>query len=224
MPRHFPPHRDASIPTLTQRAEPTLSPHASLPRDDGPPVLGDVYIGPDDTADDVPILSQQADEPPEPLPGTAAALPSHSFLEVGPSEPYTPWSERAGNPPGQAAVGPLAEHPAKPYPLDSGPPYTARPKMAGDQPLAAAPQAPPRYVPPVHPGLEPDLSPAPAAPPAPASPSASIPEAVLRAALQAEIEQAVQSAVHEATVLLRARLEAELPAIVARTLGRVRPG
>ncbi|SAI73586.1 Uncharacterised protein [Bordetella ansorpii] len=188
MPSPFSPHRDASIPTLTQRAEPTLSPDAPLPQDDGAPVLGDVYLGPDHGADDdVPVLSQPADGLPEPAPGTAASLPPHSYLELGPSAPYTPLRDRVGT---------------------------------------APPQAPPRYVPPVHPGLEPDLSPAPAAPPAaaPASPSASIPEAVLRAALQAEIEQAVHAAVQDASVLLRTRLEAELPAIVARTLGRVRPG
>lgn len=209
MPSPFSPHRDASIPTLTQRAEPTLSPDAVPPPDDGMPVLGDVYIGPGhDTDEDVPVLSQQAQERPE---------------------PHTPWEDRAGNLPPQAplpAAGPLAEHPVTPYPLDSGPPYPARPQMPGYRPPAAVPQAPPRYVPPVHPGLEPDLSAAPATPPVAAqgAPSASIPEAVLRAALQAEIEQAVHAAVQEASALLRTRLEAELPAIVARTLGRVRPG
>ncbi|WP_144638707.1 hypothetical protein [Bordetella genomosp. 13] len=228
MPRPYTPHRDAGIPTLTQRAEPTLSPDAVLPRDDDTPVLGDIYLAPREPSDDIPVLSQPADDPPEPPPGTAAALPPHSYLELGPSEPYTPVGDRAGRLPPHAplrATGPLADHPAKPYPLDSGPPYTARPQMPDYQPTAPAeaPQAPPRYVPPVHPGLEPDLSPAPAAS-APSTASASIPEAVLRAALQAEIEQAVQAAVQEASVLLRTRLEAELPAIVARTLGRVRPG
>lgn len=52
----------------------------------------------------------------------------------------------------------------------------------------------------------------------------AIPEAVLRAAVQAELEQAVNAAVQEASALLRERLEAELPAIMARALSRVRPG
>jgi 1,6-anhydro-N-acetylmuramate kinase len=51
-----------------------------------------------------------------------------------------------------------------------------------------------------------------------------VPEAVLRAALQAEIEQAVQAAVNDAAALLRQRLEAELPALLAQALARVRPG
>jgi hypothetical protein len=59
--------------------------------------------------------------------------------------------------------------------------------------------------------------------PALASPS-SIPETVLRAALQAEIEQAVKAAVDEASELLRSRLEAELPALLAQAMTRVRPG
>jgi len=58
----------------------------------------------------------------------------------------------------------------------------------------------------------------------PAPASSSIPETVLRAALQAEIEQAVKAAVDEASELLRSRLEAELPALLAQAMARVRPG
>ena len=49
-------------------------------------------------------------------------------------------------------------------------------------------------------------------------------QAVLRATLQAAVEQAVDSAIDEATVLLKARLEAELPEIVARVLRSTRSG
>lgn len=59
----------------------------------------------------------------------------------------------------------------------------------------------------------------------PATPATgNIPEAVLRAALQADLEQAIRTAVDEAAVVLRERLEAELPAILARTMSRIRPG
>lgn len=59
----------------------------------------------------------------------------------------------------------------------------------------------------------------------PAAPAAgTIPEAVLRAALQADLEQAIRTAVDEAAVVLRERLEAELPAILARAMSRIRPG
>jgi hypothetical protein len=57
-----------------------------------------------------------------------------------------------------------------------------------------------------------------------ASAESAIPEAVLRAALQADLEQAVKAAVDEAAATLRERLEAELPAILAQALSRIRPG
>jgi hypothetical protein len=47
---------------------------------------------------------------------------------------------------------------------------------------------------------------------------------VLRAAVRAELEDVIQAAVNEAGAALQARLDAELPAIVARALARVRPG
>lgn len=49
-------------------------------------------------------------------------------------------------------------------------------------------------------------------------------EAVLRAALQADIEDAVQDALEEALHQVKARLEAELPDIVARAVRRTRLG
>ena len=52
----------------------------------------------------------------------------------------------------------------------------------------------------------------------------SVPESVLRAALQADLEQAIRVAVDEAAATLRERLEAELPAILAQAMSRIRPG
>lgn len=49
-------------------------------------------------------------------------------------------------------------------------------------------------------------------------------ESVLRAALQADIEDAVQDAVEEAMHLVRARLEARIPEIVAQAVKRTRVG
>lgn len=49
-------------------------------------------------------------------------------------------------------------------------------------------------------------------------------DAVLRAALQADIEDAVQDAMDEALHLVRARLEARLPEIVANAVRRTRVG
>lgn len=49
-------------------------------------------------------------------------------------------------------------------------------------------------------------------------------DAVLRAALQADIEDAVQDAMNEALHMVRARLEARLPQIVANAIRRTRLG
>lgn len=57
-----------------------------------------------------------------------------------------------------------------------------------------------------------------------AFPGGAIPEAVLRAALQADLEQAIKAAVDDAAITLRERLEAELPAILAQAMARIRPG
>lgn len=238
MSRPYPPHRSDGIPTLTQRAEPTLSPDASLPQDDDTPVLGDVYLGPEDS-DDVPVLDHPAGDPFPDLPDDAAPSPP-TTAEIGPAHPYSPWADRPAQAhlrPGASDVrGPLAAHPARDHPLGPPQPYTAHPEQgsypstprAGHPARAAAPRAPAGYTQwsRSDPDMEPVHFPAPPAAPAPSGPSvsASIPEAVLRAALQAEIEQAVQAAVADASAMLRARLEAELPAIVARTLGRIRPG
>ena len=56
------------------------------------------------------------------------------------------------------------------------------------------------------------------------TPAGTVPEAVLRAALQADLERAVKAAADEAAALLRERLEAELPAILAQAMSRIRPG
>ena len=48
--------------------------------------------------------------------------------------------------------------------------------------------------------------------------------AVLRIALQAEFEQALQQALDEAAATVRARLEADLPAMIERAMSKVRPG
>ncbi|HEX7749136.1 MAG TPA: hypothetical protein VF445_10325 [Bordetella sp.] len=57
-----------------------------------------------------------------------------------------------------------------------------------------------------------------------ALPGSAVPEAVLRAALQADLEQAIKVAVDQAAATLRERLEAELPAILAQAMSRIRPG
>ena len=44
------------------------------------------------------------------------------------------------------------------------------------------------------------------------------------AALQADLEQAIKVAVDQAAATLRERLEAELPAILAQAMSRIRPG
>lgn len=237
MSRPYPPHRSDGIPTLTQRAEPTLSPDASLPQDDDTPVLGDVYLGPDDN-DDVPVLEHPAGDPFPDLEDDAASPPP-TAAEIGPAHPYSPWGDRPAQarlrPGASDAGGPLAAHPARDHPLGPPQPYTAHPEKGGypstpraGHPARAAAPRPPGHTQwsPSDPDMEPVHFPAPPATPAHSGPSvsASIPEAVLRAALQAEIEQAVQAAVADASAMLRARLEAELPAIVARTLGRIRPG
>lgn len=49
-------------------------------------------------------------------------------------------------------------------------------------------------------------------------------DAVLRSALQAELEQALRHAIDDAAAGLRARMEAELPALIERAVRAVRPG
>lgn len=146
---------DPGIPTLTQRAEPTLSPSASLP---DTPVLTEVADGggrayPDERfplltdvadTDDFPVLTDAADADDFPLLTESADLPS-------------------------AAAG-------------------------APEPAAAALTSPP--------------------PPA----------SILAARLQAEVEQAMRLALADAVEQLQARMDEELPRIVARVLQDVRPG
>ncbi|KAB1449523.1 hypothetical protein [Bordetella bronchiseptica] len=49
-------------------------------------------------------------------------------------------------------------------------------------------------------------------------------DAVLRAVLQAELEETLTAAIDEAVAGIRARLDAELPAILVRVMRNVRPG
>ncbi|KRC76253.1 hypothetical protein D3C87_264690 [compost metagenome] len=56
-------------------------------------------------------------------------------------------------------------------------------------------------------------------------PAAPLPDAtVLTARLQAEVEQLMREALADAIEQIQARMDAELPAIVARVLNAVRPG
>ncbi|CAB3856316.1 MAG: hypothetical protein ACWGIK_12760 [Achromobacter pulmonis] len=140
---HYP--SDAGIPTLTQRAEPTLAPYqpppsagstpASPARDVGRPDAGDTWPVLTDVADDdVPLLTDVAsDEEPAHPAGSAAPLPREPLTETPPSP-------------------------------------------------------------------------------------------ILAARLQAEIEQAMRLALADAISQVQARLDAELPAIVARVMREVRPG
>lgn len=151
------PHRpsDPGIPTLTQRAEPTLSPSAPLPdaplltevaQDDAPAFADDAFPLLTDLAqdDDVPLLTETAD---------AVAMP----------------------PSAAAAVGGAQE--------DAIPPKEAV-----------------------------------------ASPDASPQASVLAARLQAEVEQVMRQALADAIEQIQARMDEELPRIVARVLQDVRPG
>ncbi|WP_373798050.1 hypothetical protein, partial [Achromobacter insuavis] len=67
--------------------------------------------------------------------------------------------------------------------------------------------------------------PPPAALVAPAAPAAASPEAsVLAARLQAEVEQVMRQALADAIEQIQARMDEELPRIVARVMQDVRPG
>lgn len=151
---------DPGIPTLTQRAEPTLSPSASLP--------------------DTPVLTEVAD-------GDGQAYPDESFPLL------TDVAEAA-----ESADFPLLTDAADP---DDFPLLTE----AADLPPATAPAPQAAMAVP---------------PPALSAPPASI----LAARLQAEVEQAMRLALAEAIEQLQARMDQELPRIVARVLQDVRPG
>lgn len=149
---------DPGIPTLTQRAEPTLSPTASLP--------------------DTPVLTEVAN-------GGGQAYPDESFpllTEVAESAEFNDF--------------PLLTDAADPddFPL-----------------LTEAADLPPVTVP------------APAAV-TKATASATPPASILAARLQAEVEQAMRQALADAIEQLQARMDEELPRIVARVLQDVRPG
>ncbi|WP_025137149.1 hypothetical protein [Achromobacter sp. DH1f] len=165
---------DPGIPTLTQRAEPTLSPSAGAPdapvltevaqggarayADDAFPVLTDVAESADSNdwpADDFPVLTDTAESDDFPLLTEAADLPAAP--EAAPALP--------------AASQPAAQ--VAPTPSEAGVP----------------PQA-----------------------------------AVLAARLQAEVEQAMRLALADAIEQIQARMDEELPRIVARVLQDVRPG
>ncbi|WP_116520176.1 hypothetical protein [Achromobacter insuavis] len=152
------PHRpsDPGIPTLTQRAEPTLSPSAPLPeaplltevaQDDAPAFADDAFPLLTDVAqDDVPLLTETAD--------AVAVPPSVAAAVSGTQEDAIP-------------------------------------------PLEAV---------------------------APAAPDASPQASVLAARLQAEVEQVMRQALADAIEQIQARMDEELPRIVARVLQDVRPG
>lgn len=136
MPHH---PTDAGIPTLTQRAEPTLAPHEPPP---GPTPGAHAPGTPRPDADDAwPLLTDVADDDVPLLTDVAGnEAPAH---------------------PGGSAASPRSETPPSP---------------------------------------------------------------ILAARLQAEIEQAMRLALADAISQIQARMDAELPAIVARVMREVRPG
>ncbi|CAB3655671.1 hypothetical protein LMG3458_00305 [Achromobacter deleyi] len=164
---------DPGIPTLTQRAEPTLSPSAGAPdapvltevahggarayADDAFPMLTDVAESSglhDWPADDFPVLTDTAESDDFPLLTEAADLPAA--------------------------------------------PDAAPVMQAASQPAEASAAASEATVPPQ--------------------------AAVLAARLQAEVEQAMRLALADAIEQIQARMDEELPRIVARVLQDVRPG
>lgn len=164
---------DPGIPTLTQRAEPTLSPSAGAPdapvltevahggarayADDAFPMLTDVAESSglhDWPADDFPVLTDTAESDDFPLLTEAADLPAA---------------------PDAAPVMQAASRPAE--------------ASAAASEATVPPQA-----------------------------------AVLAARLQAEVEQAMRLALADAIEQIQARMDEELPRIVARVLQDVRPG
>ncbi|MBB1629024.1 hypothetical protein A9974_27675 [Achromobacter sp. UMC71] len=69
-----------------------------------------------------------------------------------------------------------------------------------------------------------DLPSAAANAPAPAALTSPPPASILAARLQAEVEQAMRLALADAVEQLQARMDEELPRIVARVLQDLRPG
>jgi len=165
---------DPGIPTLTQRAEPTLSPSAGAP--------------------DAPVLTEVAH-------GGARAYPDDAFPVL------TDVAESAG----------LHDWPADDFPVLTD---TAEsddfPLLTEAADLPAAPDA----VPALPAASQPATQDAPTAPEAGVPPQA----AVLAARLQAEVEQAMRLALADAIEQIQARMDEELPRIVARVLQDVRPG
>lgn len=169
---------DPGIPTLTQRAEPTLSPSAGAP--------------------DAPVLTEVAH-------GGARAYADDAFPML------TDVAESSG----------LHDWPADDFPVLTD---TAEsddfPLLTEAADLPAAPDA----VPALPAASQPATQDAPLD--APTAPEAGVPPqaAVLAARLQAEVEQAMRLALADAIEQIQARMDEELPRIVARVLQDVRPG
>ncbi len=145
---------DPGIPTLTQRAEPTLSPSASLP--------------------DTPVLTEVADS-------RGRAYPDESFpllTDVAEADDFPLLTDAA-----DTDDFPLLTESADLPPAAAGTP----------QPVGATLASPP-------------------------------PASILAARLQAEVEQAMRLALADAVEQLQARMDEELPRIVARVLQDLRPG
>jgi len=167
------PHDSApGIPTLTQRAEPTLA------TDDTP--------NSQDQHDEVPTLTDIDDSSTMAEPARAGI--GNSSVVAGPRQATSALQD-------QNAVPMLAET------IDE-PEDQARPSEAGAAGGVGMPQAAFSA----------------------ASGGAEANMTVLRTALQAELEQALQLALDDAAAGVRARLEAELPTLIARALSKVRPG
>lgn len=153
------PHRpsDPGIPTLTQRASPTLSPSTPLP---DAPLLTEVTPERESAHDDdaFPLLTEVAQD------DDAFPLLTHIAQDDADAPLLTK----------------VADTPAPP------PPAT---RVAVTAPAAASPEA-----------------------------------SVLAARLQAEVEQIMRQALADAIEQIQARMDEELPRIVARVMQNVRPG
>lgn len=190
----MPQFSDPGIPTLTQRVEPTV-----------PPIQPDTGAPAKTQHDDLPVLTDRA----EPSPRTASRPPWEDdvpvLTDVAAVSDASDASGRSkdaahGNTgPGDAAMSDAESATLSASPATRATAIDSAPGAAGG---AGLPQAAFST----------------------AATHAGADMAVLRIALQAEFEQALQQALDEAAATVRARLEADLPAMIERAMSKVRPG